>query len=108
MCAAICEPTVDRSTNRLTFALDHAAFAGRNLERGLQRGQARHHGFGLVGDVLDRRGRSRAERNQPVHRAFCGVVDDEFVAGLDQAAGHWEAHLPEADESDFHRASLSL
>ena len=35
-------------------ALDHAAGAGRNLKRGLQRRQARQHGLGAVGDILRR------------------------------------------------------
>jgi hypothetical protein len=34
------------------LAFDHAALAGGDIERGLQRGQARHHGLDLVGDVL--------------------------------------------------------
>jgi hypothetical protein len=34
------------------FALDHAARAGCDLERSLQRRQARQHGLGAVGDVF--------------------------------------------------------
>ena len=84
------------------FAFDHAAGAGRDLERGLQRRQARQHGLGAVGDVFRRGCGLRAERDQFVDRLLALVEHDELMPGLDQAAGHGKAHLAEADESDVH------
>ncbi len=44
----------------------------------------------------------RAERNQRRDGIVARVVDDEFVAGLDQPARHRLPHIAEADEADFH------
>src|SRR2546426_9162836 len=90
-----------------TLFRSHAGCAGCDLERSLQRRQARQHGLGAVGDVFRRRGGLRAQRNQFVDRLRALVEHDELMAGLDQAAGHGKAHLPKADESDVH-GDLSL
>jgi hypothetical protein len=84
------------------LAFDHPALAGCDLERGLQRRQARQHGFSAVGDVFWRGSGLRAKRNQFVDRLLALVEHDELMFGLDQAAGHGKAHLAQADESDVH------
>ena len=78
--------------------------AGRDLERGLQRRQARQHGLAAVGDVLRRRCRRSAERDELVDGLLPRVEHGELMSGLDQPARHREAHFSEADESDFHGA----
>ena len=56
-----------------------------------------------------RSGGSRAERDEPVDRLTPRVEHDHPVAGLDQPAGHVEAHLAEPDEADIHvRLSLAI
>ena len=83
---------IDEALDALAF--DHAARAGRDLERSLQRRQARQHGLGAVGDVLWRGCGLRAERDQFVDRLLALVEHDELMLRLDQAAGHGKAHLP--------------
>jgi hypothetical protein len=86
-------------------ALDHAVLAGHDRQHDVRRGQARHHGLDLVGDVARRFRRDRAERGQARHHLPGGVVDDELVSRLDEAAGHRIAHVAETDEADIHDVS---
>src|SRR3954468_15661899 len=55
-----------------------------------------------VGDVLGRGSDLRTHRGELVCRLLPRIEYGELVLGLDQAARHREAHLPEANESDFH------
>ena len=85
-------------------AFDHAVLAGCDIERGLQRRQARHHRFGAVGDLFRRGSRLRAEPDQFVHGLLARIEHHELVLRLDQTPGHGKAHLAQADKSDVHDA----
>ena len=101
--AAICEPTVERSTKRLTrlpsitppvpVATSSEACSDGRLASTVSQRSA----MSLGDDAA-----LRAHRDELVDGFLPRVEYGELVPGLDQAARHREAHLPEADESDFH------
>ena len=107
---AMTAPVVERSTKRRTrLPSITPSRAGRDREHDVGRRQARHHGLDLVGHSRRRAARRGAERDEPVDRLTPGVEDGDPVAGLDQPAGHVEAHLAEPDEADIHvRLSLAI
>jgi hypothetical protein len=84
------------------FAFDDTARAGRDVEHHVRRRQARHHGFGGVGDFGGRARRDCAQCGEISDRFLPRVVDDDLMSGLEQPARHVRTHIAEADEADVH------
>jgi hypothetical protein len=84
------------------FALDHAAPAGGDVDHHVRRRQARHHGFGGVGDFRWRARRDGAKRGEIADRLLARVIDDDLVSGLKKPARHMRTHIAETDKADVH------
>ena len=97
----MCEPTVERSTKRLTrlpsitppapVATSSEACSDGRLAITVSTRSAMS--FGEDAGL-------RAERDQSVDRFLARIEHHELMPGLDQAARHGKAHLAEADKSD--------
>ena len=83
-------------------ALDDAGGTGRHVDRSLWRGQARHDGFGDVGDVFRRRRRPGPERDKSVEGFGAGIESDDVVARIDQASRHRKTHVAQTDKPNVH------
>src|SRR5262249_33465926 len=88
------------------FAFD-AAGAGRDFKNDVRRRQARHDRLHRIGDFLRRARGYGAERSEIADGFLAGVIDDDFVAGLDQPPRHMRSHIAETDEADVHEATPS-
>ena len=85
------------------LSLDHPVGPGRDLEHDIRCRQAGHDGFDDVGDFLWRARRHRAARSEIADRFLAGVVDHDFMPGLDQPPRHVHAHIAKTDKADVHQ-----